>query len=297
MVTALRLISTKTRGRALVAARSFVAGERVFRERPLIVADPLSLPPAATEHSPLGERLRARLPLGPLRESCAAEGVRYPLLVAQMLVTSLTASAESTDGPSFEAFWESASALSAPPPVERPARWSLHYELLRESFCDPTAKILGAEQLFAQGALDEDWVTQTLAMLHANLIRVTEREVALLALGSMVNHDCAPNLDFDFFRDSPVSAGAVVPGGASGVAEFCAKRDIREGEELTMAYVSPLAPPPGGSVAPGLRGAVSGRRVPSAEQREQLRTAHGFDCDSCACASRENERWLQGRSQ
>ena len=85
-MAAVRVIATTERGRSLVAARAFVAGERVFRERPLIHADPTAPLGAAGAPRALADRVLARLPLGALRESCAREGVRYPLLVAQMLV-------------------------------------------------------------------------------------------------------------------------------------------------------------------------------------------------------------------
>lgn len=299
---ALRLVSTSARGRALVAARPFVAGERVFKERPLFYADPTA--PTAAASPALADRLFARLPLAPLRAACEEEGVRYPLLVAQMIVHSLVDKSADAEASTFDVFWGAVAQLQTHVPDPPPPRWAAQYGLLRAAFCAPEARIRGADQLFASGALDQAWFACTLGALHANLVRTSPTHVALLSIGSMLNHDCAPNLDFAFFEDAPAaaaagspsamatSAGASAPSrafGALGVAELCARTDIAEGDELTITYVSPLAPAAARPDGASPLGVPAGRErgVPSAAQREQLRLAHGFDCDSCACASRQ----------
>lgn len=292
MASAIRLVQTgQGRGRALVTARGFAAGERVFRERPLMHADPTAPPARAGAVPSLPDRVLARLPLEPLRAACARDGVRYPLLVAQMLVHSLTASTGgAAAGPTFDDFWHSVAQLHAHAPEPRLPRWAEQFSLLRHAFCAPEARMRGAAQLFAPGLLDEPWYGRTLGALHANLVRTGEGRVALLSVGSLLNHDCDPNLSFSFHAGGPepsssfggggeaaAAAGAPPTFGALGVAELTAARRIAEGEELTMPYVSPLAAGPGG------------RGVPSAAQAEQLRLAHGFDCGSCACPSRGRE--------
>ena len=96
--------------------------------------------------------------------------------------------------------------------------------------------------------------------------QVSAREVALFAIGSMCNHDCAHNLEFNYETDAD-----------GGVATFTARVPIAEGDELTITYVSPLRYP---------RADGGGRGVPDAEGMAALRTAHGFDCASCACATK-----------
>jgi hypothetical protein len=103
---------------------------------------------------------------------------------------------------------------------------------------------------------------------------VSAREVALFAIGSMCNHDCAHNLDFDFAPDAE-----------GGVAHFTARAPIAAGDELTITYVSPLRyAEDGGGGGGGGGGAPRG--VPDADGMAALRTAHGFDCASCACATK-----------
>jgi hypothetical protein len=125
-----RLTSTATRGRSLAATRAFAPGERVFMERPIIVADPLAPRPQLDElgdDAQLTARLMARLPLGPLREACARDGLRYPLLVAEMVARSLVGKAAGADAPSFERFWGAVASLTAPLPPEQPERWAEQY--------------------------------------------------------------------------------------------------------------------------------------------------------------------------
>lgn len=285
-----KLVETSTRGRALVATRAFAVGERIFRERPIALFDPTAPQPHVSESSPLHVRLGARLPLGPLRAACAAEGVRYPLLVAHMLLRSLTASVAGVGGPSFESFWESVALLHGQVPAPAPARWAEQYALLRAAFCAPEARIRGAEQLFGPGVLDEAWFAHTLAALHANLVRPSAASPELLALfsiGSMLNHDCEPNLEFCFDEGAEAPPAGGRPDGATagpdvaGVAEFVAARAIRAGEELTMPYVSPIELLPAEATRAGPR-----RPALTTAQRSALQSAHGFDCDSCACPSR-----------
>ena len=77
--------------------------------------------------------------------------------------------------------------------------------------------------------IDMDTIVQTSQVLLANTYRMDGSDVnlAMLLAGSFFNHDCNPNAELT----TKPSTG--------NTAYFKTKRDIKEGEELTVTYVNP----------------------------------------------------------
>ena len=77
--------------------------------------------------------------------------------------------------------------------------------------------------------IDMDIIVQTSRVLLANTYRVDGSDVnlAVLLAGSFFNHDCNPNAELT----TKPSTG--------NTAYFKTKRDVQEGEELTVSYVDP----------------------------------------------------------
>ncbi|GAQ80581.1 hypothetical protein KFL_000570280 [Klebsormidium nitens] len=182
-------------------------------------------------------------------------GLRFPLLVARLACMVLSEAAEP------DVLRPLCFVKTDPTPPEWVEEHSIVYQALRRS----------GQSDEALRFLTLDWYVSVIARMHLNSFQVDivrpldpsdlfaaasdaaaghgSAGSAVYLLPSMYNHSCEPSVDIHWPRDA--------------IARFEARRDIQEGEELTITYID--------------------ASLPVETRQKHLEWAYGFRCQCQRC--------------